>query len=810
MPVDPSHILYSLAIGLFTYHVFWMSVRIYQFKSYPETYGVAPRLDLADLVELAAEERREIPAFQIVVPAYQETEVIDATISRLVDLNYPRTHYRINVVTYADEPVEAGGLSTTEVVESARKRIMDETGVDMVRSLVAPSTFDGFFPGDMHASVSHIGKGRGLNYALRRIHEQNELDERRYFIGALSARGLIRTAAKVIADLDRRAQDESKLNGLVKTHFTPGESGYIGPLHGTGPLTELVAIANRVNAGNQLWSESSHLLDQYLKSESARHYFEMTGDTSSEDTRHAVALKTMKGKEFLRDVVLQVESMPLSDHEQYALERDAELRELRPVLFQQLQSAVYGDALYQLTKRLNSRWMVVYDADADAPHDVLRHLGGRIMTEPPTMGFQGPVTPLLNYESVHPLCRMGGLWLAFSHSTLYPRLLHNATWAHPLAGTNWCFRIEGYLRDGTLIRDCPYDEASRRFLLYFDPRHLTEDLETGVRNFSDWSVNAAWHPVVEVEQVPPTPSALFRQYTRWSLGTLQTMGYIMRSRLTSGQKAWFLLYPLRVLYASSGPFITIGLITALYVGILRSNPVYAWWTLALTMANVIYIWAFVVSYRHHYGTFQLSSAVNYLQRNGSAILNTLESEAADYDPKTLHRLTGVSRSIREALSSGGTISGYLQSRCLDDRVEGPGDDAARKYYQVLQRSNPEQIDAHALDQFATRMESILTRAKSGSGHRLKGVGEAENRSSRTQGRKAADDKVLQATRLVEATVGTRGSGAWRAVIRNYWQIVIWSIPFIYFCILPFFNAFHHRYPVLFPRCHGPSFPVDGP
>ena len=45
---------------------------------------------------------------------------------------------------------------------------------------------------------------------------------------------------------------------------------------------------------------------------------------------------------------------------------------------------------------MNSRWVLVYDADADAPLDVMRHLAGRIMAEPDVMGFQGPVALLLN------------------------------------------------------------------------------------------------------------------------------------------------------------------------------------------------------------------------------------------------------------------------------------------------------------------------------------------------------------------------------------------------------------------------------
>ena len=418
--------------------------------------------------------------------------------------------------------------------------------------------------------------------------------------------------------------------------------------------------------------------------------------------------------------------------------------------------------------------------------DIMRHLAGRILSEPDVMGFQGPIAPLLNYDSVHSLCRMGGLWMAFWHGAAYPRLLHKKAWAHPLAGTNWCFRIDGFDYQKKLIRDCPYDEKRRRFLLTFDPRQLTEDLETGIRNFSEWSVNAAWHPIVEMEQVPPTAGGLFRQYSRWSLGTLQTMDYILRSRLPLTQKIWYSIYPLRVLFASSGPFITGSLIIAIYMDVMQVDPIFAWWTLFLAFGNFIYIWAFVKTFERYYDMYQQSSAVNFLYKDSTKLIELLNADNVCFTPSYANLINNTLLKIKKGMKLKGFVTKYLQSRYADDVGSKYSDPANKAYVDSLEKVTPGSIHPDHFYDFIKMFEQSLARIpvmKADSGDCMTLL---EGQKSFQTSAPALLDKMVVLVDNATYKAGVNRKLRWS---KYHTQILLWAIPFVYFSVTPFFKAF---------------------
>ena len=784
--MDNSYIIYSLAVAWFTSYTFVISMRIYQFTTFPKTYGKRPSLSLKDLGEAACEQQTDIPAFKVIVPAYMETDVIEGTLYRLTSMNYPHACYEVHVVTYEDEPVEDKGESTTQVVQRVAATINADAGVEVVRSIVTPEGFDGFFPGNLSAKERHIGKARGLNYTLRCIHESNERDERRYFIGKMSRTEHLERAKEILSDFKSEVQTEGDLVSFIDSYFNPEHPDYIGALSFTSQLGRLVVITQEATKSGKLDKNSWKLLLGFIEQESSRFYLRLKQIEQAHSDYPELRLGVLHDKEFLYSVMRSVEAEHISNLRVYSIKREAELEQSMPILFEALSRTDDCEEVFQLTRKFNSRWVLVYDADAEAPVDIMRHLAGRILTEPDVMGFQGPVAPLLNYDSVHPFCRMGALWLAFWHGAAYPRLLHNKSWAHPLAGTNWCFRIEGFEHQNKLIRDCPYDEAQRRFLLTFDPRQLTEDLELGVRNFSEWSVNAAWHPIVEMEQVPPTAGAMFRQYTRWSLGTLQTMGYIQRSRLPRIQKFWFAVYPLLFLFACSGPFITVSLIIAFNMNLIQVEPIFAWWTLFLAFGNFSYIWAFVITFERYYDMYQQSSAVNFLYKNRAKLIALLKAENVCFSPSIAKSLKNALQLIEKGMKPRGFVTKYLQSRCLDDEDDGEYSSAACKaYVDRLKRETPDSIHPDHLNDFIERFGQALAHVpvtKTDSGDymtALEGGGPSH----------AAVPELLDKM-VVLVNNATYKAGANRILrwSKYHTQISIWAIPFIFFSLGPFFNA----------------------
>jgi len=784
--MDTSFIVYSLVVAWFTFYTILMSMRIYQFKTYPHTYGQQPRLSLNDLGEMACELDEDIPAFKIIVPAYKETDVIEGTLYRLSSMNYPHTYYEVHVVTYEDEPVESGKESTTQIVKRVAAEINTEMGIELIHSTVTPAGFDGFFPGELNANERYIGKARGLNYTLRCIHEDNERDERRYFIGKMSRSGHLEQINKIIADFKSGFESKEQYASYIRHYFNPNYASYIGALSYSSQLNALVKAAQEAVKAGQLDTHSWVTMVKYIEQEASSFYLHLKQTEMVDSNYHRLQLDVLGDKAFLYTVMRSVEDQDVVELEKYSIKRDAELEHSRPILFRKLIEVKKSDEVFQLIRQFNSRWVIVYDADAEAPLDIMRHLGARIISEPDVMGFQGPIAPLLNYDSVHPMCRMGALWFAFTHSTAYPRLLKKKLWAHPLAGTNWCFRIDGFEHHDKLIRNCSYNEARRRFILSFDPRQLTEDLELGIRNYSEWSVNAVWHPVVEMEQVPPTPKAMFRQYSRWALGTLQTMRYILfESQTPIIQKFWYFMYPVFFLFACSGPVLTIGLLTAFYLGVLQVEPIFAWWTLFLAFGNVIYIWAFIASFNRYYDIYQQSSAVNFIYKNRKKLLDVLSAKDACFTSSYAVLMLNTLKQIKNGMKPKGFVSRYLLSRCLDAQADQNVDLKSKAYIDYLKSVTPESIFPEQFQDFINNFEKALaqvpiTTETMANCIDLKDGGRVDQTS--------VDTLLDKMSILVNNATHKAGANRFIRWSKYHTQILIWSIPFILFSLGPFFHA----------------------
>jgi len=483
-----------------------------------------------------------------------------------------------------------------------------------------------------------------------------------------------------------------------------------------------------------------------------------------------------------------------------SIDREATLKHERPVLYDQLANARDGEQIYQLTRRINSRWLAVYDADADVPADLFRHLAARILTEPAAMGFQGPVAPVANFNAVSPVCRLGGLWMGFWHCTGYPRLMSLEHWAHPLAGTNWCFRIEGIARDGRLRRDCPYDEGRRHFVMSFDPKQLTEDLEVGVRNYSDWHLNAEWHPYVEHEQVPPSARAMIVQRTRWTLGTLQTVNYILHSRVPLLQKAKYALLPLDIVVSGTGPLVTIALWILVVSGDLVNSTPMIVWSIILTLFNAVYVLPYLLAYNRIVGDCRRNAAMDHLLLQGPALIDEIDRKLRRrmLTPQESRRVRGIADQLKGAMEQGGLIAEYLAVRCVDEFA--PGEDVRSREDILtanLRNETPTALYPDRLrglvDAFVRIDHEIRAGADKIDFSGATAADQPDQRSDRvepdtrpTAPQHDIDQRLLH---LGDLLAMATASGRWRAVRRRERiQVCLWALPYLFFQLVPYYRG----------------------
>ncbi len=756
--MDAVLIFFAAAVGWFTYVCLRVLNYVAQFAVYPRSFGRVTNVSLADLAGLAAAEGEELPCFNIVVPAYREALVIDGTIRRLAALNYPLTHVNAFVVTYADEPVEPGAESTSDVAQRAADEVNAAAGRSLVTVLSVPAGFDGEFPGNLDAPRAMIGKPRGLNFAIRRIHEANERAERLLCLGRMARLGHLQRQENVVARLEAAARDA--LPGLVGLHFAPDLSGFVGPCARSDLLHRLAGILRRLAADDA----AAAGLVRYIADEAPRFFLSLRGEAPGE--RH---LSPRPDRRFLHAEMAAVEAMPAGDVTSAAAALEARLASERPALFARLDAASTGEDIYQAARACGVRWLAVYDADADVPVDLFRHLAARILTDRDVMGFQGPVSPVANYDDVHALCRLGGLWMGFWHSTGYPRLLDRPDWAHVLAGTNWCFRIDGFARGDRLVRDVPHDEARRHFILSFDPRQLTEDLEVAVRIFSDWRVNAEWHPYVEYEQVPPRPSDMIVQRRRWTLGTLRTVRYMLQSRLPFLQKLKYALLPLDIVVSGTGPLITIVLWILVYTGDMLSNPVLMVWSLVLTAANVVYVMPYLMAHERFVIALRRALGTERFLRDGPDIAARLEARVDGgrlrrTEARLLHDIAGIAR---RGMRRGGFLELYLQGRCLDDPCRGDGTGA------LLGRT-PTALPAAALPELVARFRELAAAC--------------DQIAESTAGDSVANDLAGLKDALQQAGSGGPWARKRRSERRQIW---LWALVYLFFQLIPYYSGLFH-------------------
>jgi len=765
-------VFFAVAVAWFTFICLRIAVFIYQFLIFPKTFGQTTNVSLQDLSDLADSHDEDLPGFKIVIPAYQESLVIDGTLRKLADLNYPRTHFDVLVVTYEDEPVEPGSESTFDVAKRVEAEINGEAGRQLIKILSVPAGFDGNFPGNLKAKDRFIGKPRGLNFALRRIHEDTEIDERSFYVGKMARLGHLDALEKALVETDAALHNSPQaLEAAATRYFDPNSPDFVGRCVLSTQLWHAFEVLNNASKDSGGDTPAERLIAAYIAQQAPQFFLTFAQRNKSQTSDAFAKLSVMEDRRFLYYTMRAVEAEGRRKLQAASIRIEARLEQERPILKAAIDKATDGAEVYQLARRINSRWMAAYDADADVPAELFRHLGARILTTPDVMGFQGPVSPVANYEAVHPLCKLGGLWMGFWHSTGYPRLMSKPKWAHVLAGTNWCFRIDGIKSDGRLVTSAPYDEAKRRFILTFDPRQLTEDLEVAVRVFDKWKVNAEWHPFVEFEQVPATPKAMVAQRRRWTLGTLQTIAYMTRSNLPMAQKLKYSLLPLDIVVSGTGPIVTVALWILIYTGGLISSPILIAWSIFLTFGNVVYVLPYLLAHERFVLGFRRAAGADYLTKQGRSLSQEIVKHLSngEISKKDAAVLRDISTLLQAGQKPNGFITRYQKERSLD---EGLGSGNAMR----LGQNTPTALFRNDLPELAGTYARLVDQSY------VAISAQAD----------AAPDLSRKLAALKNAVEKAGATGPWRIQRRKERrQIWLWALVYLFYQLIPYYSGLFH-------------------
>ena len=124
-----------------------------------------------ELELLLKQKCKNYPKFSIIVPARNEADVVERTITKLTQLNYPQDRFEIVVITDEKEILNNVDkeITTQEVIQETIVKLKDQPV--KIWHLDVPYNFNGLFPGKLMDHEIKSTKGRALNFAFTEMFE---------------------------------------------------------------------------------------------------------------------------------------------------------------------------------------------------------------------------------------------------------------------------------------------------------------------------------------------------------------------------------------------------------------------------------------------------------------------------------------------------------------------------------------------------------------------------------------------------------------------------------------------------------------
>jgi len=498
---------------------FLLFARFFVWKAYSERQYWNSRLTLRcqDVVETAKALGRQVPFISVLVPARNESMVIENTIRHLLRLSYPSESYEILVITDEKEAI-AAKKDRAEISRAAEAVLRgDRPDPELspeqdkcVRSVLLSCLAD-------YALKEYLSKGFQKAYSVSAPELSGLPPQERHravrdiciaIVGSNGApprkklRSIIARTCPWLSPLDIERVYPACLAVAVPV------ISVFASLYGGGARRVLQkTIRHTVKANHELTQDIIARMTDFIASRisSAVRKAASSGELSGKVMRTVVEMypTTQEVVERVKGEVDGKAGLAAVKHVVVPVDFDGRLGGRRTG---QVVPSTKGRALNWGTMFVDPRAEVCgfYDAESRPQKDVLLYVGYRRMMDPVrSRVLQGPVFQVRNFYQMTPFCRIAALYQAIAHEWYLPWLFKTLPF---VGGTNV------YVAKDLLLKVGGWDSSV-----------LTEDLEFGTRAYLSCDAWPEYLPYSSSEQTPPTFRAFFRQRLRWGTGHLQVV-----------------------------------------------------------------------------------------------------------------------------------------------------------------------------------------------------------------------------------------------------------------------------------------------
>lgn len=517
--MDHARTIYAITFTIYLVF-FLLFARFFVWKSYSDRkyWNKRPHLSPETLAGTAKRLGKDLPFISIMVPARNESLVIENTIEHLLSLEYPKDSFEVVVVT--DEKETLTSVEERDIVTHAATGVLMGQGdmrdlqpslVEMARSVIVSCLSE-------FALEEYLRKG-GEKDELFGVPELCSLPE-------TQRQSVVRDMASAIVG-SQGAPRQKQLQAILKrtcpwlsekdmgrvypaclSVAVPVIAVYADLCEGFSPRLLRKTIRHVTLASHDLTTDIIGRMANFIAGKVMgcvqRAYFDGTLETTIRSTLRVMYPTT---QEIVDGAMFGLpKTSPTLKHIVVPFDFDGKLGGERTG---ESVESTKGRALNWGLAFLDPRTQVCgfYDAESRPHKGVLLYVGYRRLMDPVgSRVLQGPVFQVRNFYHMTPFCRIASLYQAIAHDWYLPWLFQSLPF---VGGTN--VFVERQLMQEIGGWDCHV---------------LTEDLEFGTRAYLMKDAWPEYLPYSSSEQTPPKFRAFFRQRLRWGTGHLQVVDKI--------------------------------------------------------------------------------------------------------------------------------------------------------------------------------------------------------------------------------------------------------------------------------------------